>query len=138
MSVEEISIDLNRIEPPDEFEAVMARVKKRATVAGVIGGAIGLCIALVAWLVSGRVLGRSHVFLPIICGFGMSAMVTGIGLLYAPDSFFQSATGREYMKAIGTRNVKSAKIVICIALLVGCAVWILLGVGAVQLITKTS
>ncbi|MDB5336319.1 MAG: hypothetical protein JWN70_1938 [Planctomycetaceae bacterium] len=133
MSVEEISLDLNRKEPPDEFDVILAKVKKFAAVAGVIGGAFGLCFSIAAWLLTDKPLSRGHFAMPFICGFGLSAMVTGVALLLAPESFFNSETGREYMQAIGTRNVRSAKIAITVALLLGCVAAFVLALGALQI-----
>ena len=46
-------------------------------------------------------------------------MVTGIALLFAPSSFFESDQGQEYLETIGTQKVFVARIVILICLLFG-------------------
>ena len=118
---------------PDEFAAYFARVKKFATLAGVLGGIGGLCFSVAYLMRTENPMMRGVVAMPIGCALGVSAMITGITLLFAPASFFKSDKGDEYMKMIGTRSIPTARAVIVVFLIIGLGIFTLFVIGALDM-----
>jgi hypothetical protein len=119
--------------PTDPFASHLRRVRKFATVAGVVGGAAGLCYSIVYLMQTENPKLRGVIAMPFVCGFGVALMVTGIGLFFAPSVFFTSDNGKEYLKLIGTQSVVAARIVILVFLLLGCGVIAVFVMGALQM-----
>lgn len=115
------------------FNANLRRFKKVALIAGIVGGLVGLCFVLAHLILADHPSWRGVFIFPFACGFGISAMTTGIALLFAPDEFFSSDEGQKYLAAIGTTNVTTARVVIVIGLLVGCAFFALIGALILQM-----
>jgi hypothetical protein len=118
---------------PDEFAAHMTRVKRFAGAAGALGAAAGVCFSITYLLQTENPKMRGVITMPLVCGFGLSAMVTGIALLFAPSRFYTSDKGQEYLQTIGTQNVLVARIVVLIFLLLGCGVITVFVLGALQM-----
>lgn len=119
MDLEEFDFEAHRLSKPDEFAPFAARIKRLATIGGVIGTVAGVCFCIVCLFAVGFRLKVRIIILPIAWGCGASAMVTGFALLFAPDEFFRSEKGLEYMRAVGTRSTRSARIAVSIALFLG-------------------
>jgi hypothetical protein len=116
-----------------EFYAYLSRVKKVAAVAGVLGGIAGAAFVVFHLVMADKPSLRGVFIFPFASAFAFSSMLTGVVLLFAPTAFYASEKGQEYLAAIGTTNVKTARFVLVIALTVGCVFFALLGTLALQM-----
>jgi hypothetical protein len=120
------------------FDRHLRRIAFLAKVAGGIGALFGACF------LAYPLLKRPHLFrvrlllFPVMCAMIASAMVTGTALLFGPYAFFASERGRKYLWSIGTHNVFVARLLVLVALLLGCGfVWLCIYMGIKMMGTES-